>query len=490
MTSQGYQVIARRWRPKQFDELVGQDHIVQTLKNAIETNRIAHAYLFVGPRGTGKTSTARLFAKALNAEGGPSTTPDDSSEISQSIMSGSCMDVIEIDGASNNSVDQIRSLREECQYAPTQATFKIYIIDEVHMLSTGAFNALLKTLEEPPSHVKFFFATTEAHKVLPTIISRCQRFEFRPIADAVIAEKLSFIAKAEGIKVEDKAIQAIARLANGGMRDAQSILDQMISFCGTTIKEADVLNVYGLVGIDEIKLLAGAMAALDFSKVIDLIDGFVDAGRDLIRVHHDLVEYIRSVLLDAIRAKGTSSLLGAEMTTASIMRMSHILQKGETSLKKGLSERSNFEIILLKAAEESRSLEIDGLIEKVIASESIDQKKKAWIAPSYPKKSSGTVTSSPREEASIPSNSFYKTDESPKVQMVDEADVSADHLDEDVNGITPLEVPEITDFETIDSLTIKEASDSVDTSVLQALDELFNGSLDRIRPINEEDQIF
>ena len=211
---------------------------------------------------------------------------------------------------------------------------------------------------------------------MPTIVSRCQRFEFRPIADAVISEKLSLIAKAEGINVEEKAVQAIARLANGGMRDAQSILDQMISFCGTTIKEADVLNVYGLVGIDEIKLLAGAMAALDFSQVIDLIDGFVDAGRDLIRVHHDLVEYIRSVLLDAIRAKGTSSLLGTEMTTASIMRMSHILQKGETSLKKGLSERSNFEIILLKASEESRSLEIDGLIEKVIASESIDQKKK------------------------------------------------------------------------------------------------------------------
>ena len=224
--------------------------------------------------------------------------------------------------------------------------------------------------------------------------------------------------------------------------------------------------------------------------MIDLIDGFVDAGRDLIRVHHDLVEYIRSVLLDAIRAKGTSSLLGTEMTTASIMRMSHILQKGETSLKKGLSERSNFEIILLKASEESRSLEIDGLIEKVIASESIDQKKKAWIAPSYPKKSSATVTSSPREEASLPSNSFYKTDESSKVLMVDEADVSADYLDEDVNGITPLEVPEITDFETIDSLTIKEASDSFDPTVLQALDELFNGSLDRIRPINEEDQVF
>ena len=248
MTKQAYQVIARRWRPKQFDELVGQDHIVKTLTNAIESNRIAHAYLFVGPRGTGKTSTARLFAKALNAEGGPSVTVNNESEVSQSIMNGSCMDVIEIDGASNNSVDQIRSLREECQYAPAQCTFKIYIIDEVHMLSTAAFNALLKTLEEPPEHVKFFFATTEAHKVLPTIVSRCQRFEFRPISETVIAEKLKIIIKAEGIEVDGKALDAIARLANGGMRDAQSILDQMISFCGKSIKESDVLDVYGLVG--------------------------------------------------------------------------------------------------------------------------------------------------------------------------------------------------------------------------------------------------
>jgi|TARA_B100001093_G_scaffold19070_1_gene17257 DNA polymerase-3 subunit gamma/tau len=376
MTEQGYQVIARRWRPKQFDELVGQDHIVQTLRNAIEANRIAHAYLFVGPRGTGKTSTARLFAKALNAEGGPSVEPDNDSDISQSIMNGSCMDVIEIDGASNNSVDQIRSLREECQYAPSQCTFKIYIIDEVHMLTTAAFNALLKTLEEPPAHVKFFFATTESHKVLPTIVSRCQRFEFRPISNVVIAEKLTLIAKAEGIEVEENAVNAIARLANGGMRDAQSILDQMISFCGKSIKESDVLDVYGLIGIGEIQALAEAMAGLEFPKIIDRIGRYVAEGRDLIRVHHDLMDYIRKVLLDAISHKGTSSLLGTPMTTASLMRMSNVLQKGEFSVRKGLSERSNFEIVLLKAAEESRSLEIDSLIEKVVASEKNDEKKK------------------------------------------------------------------------------------------------------------------
>lgn len=376
MTEQGYQVIARRWRPKQFDELVGQDHIVQTLRNAIESNRIAHAYLFVGPRGTGKTSTARLFAKALNAEGGPSVEPDNDSDISQSIMNGSCMDVIEIDGASNNSVDQIRSLREECQYAPSQCTFKIYIIDEVHMLTTAAFNALLKTLEEPPAHVKFFFATTESHKVLPTIVSRCQRFEFRPIPNVVIAEKLTLIAKAEGIEVEENAVNAIARLANGGMRDAQSILDQMISFCGKSIKESDVLDVYGLIGIGEIQALAEAMAGLEFPKIIDRIGRYVAEGSDLIRVHHDLMDYIRKVLLDAISHKGTSSLLGTPMTTASLMRMSNVLQKGEFSVRKGLSERSNFEIVLLKAAEESRSLEIDSLIEKVVASDKNDEKKK------------------------------------------------------------------------------------------------------------------
>ncbi len=374
----GYQVIARRWRPKQFDELVGQDHIVRTLRNAIDTKRIAHAYLFVGPRGTGKTSTARLFAKALNAEGGPSATPDNESETSKAIMNGSCMDVIEIDGASNNSVDQVRSLREECQFAPAQCTFKIYIIDEVHMLSTAAFNALLKILEEPPAHVKFFFATTEAHKVLATIVSRCQRFEFRPISEAVIAEKLTQIAEAEGIKVEAAALRSIARLANGGMRDAQSILDQMISFCGTEIAESDVLDVYGLVAADRIADLAKALGALDFPAIIAAVDQFVEEGRDLFRVLLDLEAHVREALLDAIRNGGTSKELGASLSTESIMRMLDALHRGEPSVQKGLSEKVNFEVVLLRAAEESRSRAIDSLIRQVAAAggESAPEKKK------------------------------------------------------------------------------------------------------------------
>ena len=372
----GYQVIARRWRPKQFDELVGQDHIVRTLRNAIDSKRIAHAYLFVGPRGTGKTSTARLFAKALNAEGGPSATPDNDSAISQSIMGGSCMDVIEIDGASNNSVDQVRDLREDCQYAPTQCTYKIYIIDEVHMLSTAAFNALLKTLEEPPEHVKFFFATTEAHKVLPTIVSRCQRFEFRPISDQVIAEKLTQIAKAEGIEVEAGAIASIARLANGGMRDAQSILDQMISFCGSQIADSDVLDVYGLVSDERIAALAQAIGSLDYPAIISAVDAFAEEGRDLYRILLDLKAYARAALLDSIQNRGRSDRLGVSLTTESIMRLLDALHRGESTVQRGLSEKVNFEVVLLKAAEESRSRAIDSLIKQLAQAGATDTEKK------------------------------------------------------------------------------------------------------------------
>ena len=361
----GYQVIARRWRPRQFDELVGQDHIVRTLKNAISRQRIAHAYLFVGPRGTGKTSCARVFAKALNCEEGPTISPPNDSPLCESIMNGNCMDVIEIDGASNNSVDQVRDLREDCQYAPAQCRFKIYIIDEVHMLSTQAFNALLKTLEEPPSHVKFIFATTESHKVLPTIVSRCQRFEFRPIPDDVIAKRLVEIAETENTNMERNAVYSIARLANGGMRDAQSILDQMISFCGDSITEKDVLDVYGLASPDRIEAIAKALATAQYRVLITLIEELALEGRDLYRVLVDLQSFIRQALLLAIRNSGTTDKLGHPLTTESLMRMLDTLQAGEYSVKMGLSEKVNFEVTLLKAVEASRRRAIDSLIKEL-----------------------------------------------------------------------------------------------------------------------------
>jgi DNA polymerase-3 subunit gamma/tau len=369
--SEAYQVIARRWRPRQFDEIVGQDHVVRTLKNAISRKRIAHAYLFVGPRGTGKTSTARIFAKALNAEGGPSVAPDDNTRTARDIMAGSCMDVIEIDGASNNSVDQIRDLREDCQYAPAQCTYKIYIIDEVHMLTAAAFNALLKTLEEPPAHVKFIFATTEAAKLLPTIVSRCQRFEFRPITEELICQKLGQIAQAEKIEVSREALEAIARLANGGMRDAQSILDQMISFCGEKIAESDVMDVYGLASAASVQELGKALANADYPAIMSAVDEMSADGRDLFRVLSDLAGHARAALLDAIRNGGASSLLGRPMGTESILRMQEALNEGTAAVQRGLSERVNFEIALFKAVEAARVRAIDEVIRELasVASE-------------------------------------------------------------------------------------------------------------------------
>ncbi|MBT5902671.1 MAG: DNA polymerase III subunit gamma/tau [Opitutaceae bacterium] len=365
MSSSAYQVIARKWRPQTFADVVGQDHVMRTLSNAITRNRIAHAYLFVGPRGTGKTSTARIFAKALNCTDGPKADFDPADEACQSIADGTHLDVIEIDGASNNGVDQVRDLRDTVQYAPAQGKFKVYIIDEVHMLSAQAFNALLKTLEEPPEHVKFVFATTDPQKVLPTIISRCQRFDLKPIPAPLIIERLQKIAADESVKVTDSAMACIARMADGGMRDAQSIFDQMISFCGEEIDEPDVLDVYGLVAAAKLKELAGALAGGDHAKIIALVDECDESGRDLVRLLSDLQEVVREALLNAIAEGGRTMQLGTSLTTEQVTRLLDALREGEGGVKLGLAEKINLEVTLLKAVEASRARAIDSLIKEI-----------------------------------------------------------------------------------------------------------------------------
>jgi DNA polymerase-3 subunit gamma/tau len=368
LSAPGYQVIARKWRPQTFGDVVGQDHVVRTLRNAISRGRIAHAYLLVGPRGTGKTSIARIFAKALNCTGGPNADFDPADPAVVAVAEGTHLDVIEIDGASNNSVEQVRDLRETSRYVPAQGRYKIYIIDEVHMLSTSAFNALLKTLEEPPPHVKFVFATTEVQKVLPTILSRCQRFDLKPIPADLISGRLEAIAASEKVKVDKAALACIARLADGGMRDAQSILDQMIAFCGGEIAEADVLDVYGLVAEAKVAELAGALAAGDHRLIVSIVDECDSAGRDLVRLLADLQAVVRSALLESIAAGGRSGRLGgAPMTTEQLTRLLDGLREGEGSVKMGLAEKINFEVTLLKAVEASRARAIDSLIKELAA---------------------------------------------------------------------------------------------------------------------------
>ena len=404
VTNSSYQVIARRWRPTQFAELVGQDHVVRTLGNAIEMERIAHAYLFVGPRGTGKTTSARLFAKSLNWENGPSLEVPEDSEIGQSIMEGRCLDVIEIDGASNNSVDQVRDLRDECQYAPAQCRYKIYVIDEVHMLSQAAFNALLKTLEEPPKHVKFVFATTEANKVLPTIVSRCQRFEFRSIPVDLIVDKLSQICDVEKIKVDQEALNAIARMAQGGMRDAQSILDQMISFCGKEIKQENVLEVYGLVARERIVKLGDHIFEGNFEEILREAEAFAVEGVDFYRALLDLADYVREYLVSSMKDRKNSYPEQA-------VRVLDSLKEGEDLVRSGLSEKTNFEVTLLRAVEAGKSRSIDKIIRQISGILPDEAKKKRVSTEPDLKTDKNGGANFPKEDISelVVSSSSYDT---------------------------------------------------------------------------------
>ena len=369
-----YQVIARKYRPQRFSDVVGQDHVSQTLANAISGERIAHAYLFCGPRGTGKTTLARIFAKCLNCTDGPKIDFPDNDIKCVEIAEGHSIDVLEIDGASNNGVEQVRELRETCVYAPASSTFKIYIIDEVHMLTTAAFNALLKTLEEPPAHVKFMFATTEPEKVLPTIMSRCQRFDLRRIPVNLIAKHLKYICGEEKVTIDEEALYAIARGAEGCMRDAESALDQLISFCGDNITEPDVLSMFGLTAQGQLFGLAEAVLNGDSTTTLTELNALASQGKDLGRLVGDLLGHFRNRLVFVV-SKGDLSLLeiseaeaaalqvGAKLgNEQALVRVLDVLTDCEGRLRLATSKKILIEVSLLKAAQSMSALGIDEVI--------------------------------------------------------------------------------------------------------------------------------
>lgn len=298
----GYTVVARRYRPQRFEEVVGQDHVVQSLRNAIRLNRVTHAYVFCGTRGVGKTSIARIFAKCLNCEQGPTETPCNVCDICQAIAVGQDVDVIEIDGASNNGVEAVRELRQNASLRPSRARYKIYYIDEVHMLSTGAFNALLKTLEEPPEHVKFFFATTEVSKIPITVLSRCQRYDFAPIGPDRIVRSLTTICEREGVPSEPEALQIVARRAAGSMRDAQSLLEQLLAVGAAGLTTERVHALLGTAQDDQVLELIEALAGRDAGGALRLLDQAVNQGIQASEVLHAALELLRDVMVLAAGA--------------------------------------------------------------------------------------------------------------------------------------------------------------------------------------------
>jgi DNA polymerase-3 subunit gamma/tau len=371
-----YQVFARKYRPQTFAEVVGQEHITRTLENAIQMGRIAQAYLFVGPRGTGKTSTARILAKALNCTNGPKADFDPQDDICVEIAEGRCMDVLEIDGASNNNVDHVRDLRDNVRYSPTLGKYKIYIIDEVHMLSTAAFNALLKTLEEPPGHVKFIFATTEAHKLPQTILSRCQRFDLRRIPDALIAAHLEKICKLEKVQAEPAALDAIARYAEGGLRDAESALDQVISFFGEKVREEDVLSMFGLSGLGPVRDLARAIAQADSGQAVQISRQLNAAGKDLGRLGADLLRFFRNVVVYQVAPDSLAGALSAD-EKAALEQIAPLLSRPvamsvledlshlETRLRHSVAKDVIFEVALLQLCQLHEKVSLEQILSRL-----------------------------------------------------------------------------------------------------------------------------
>jgi DNA polymerase III subunit gamma/tau len=373
-----YTALARKWRPKKFAELVGQEHVRRALVNAIETGRVHHACLFTGTRGVGKTTIARIFAKCLRCKNAPTTNPCNECPDCVAITSGNSIEMLEFDAASNTQVEKIRDMIiDHVKYMPASGKYKLYLVDEVHMLSTSSFNALLKTLEEPPPHVIFLFATTDPEKLPPTILSRCQRFDLRRIPAALITKHLAGIAKIEKVKIDQAALYAIARGADGGMRDAESTLDQLISFCGDKIEEADVLSMFGLAAESQILNLAKAVLNGEIHVALTELNQLAQGGKDLGRLLSDLLNHFRNLLIYQI-SKGDLNLLevsesevaslkeqSAIVGSDSLMRILDTFAEAELNVRDAASKRIFLEVALLKAIEARNAVPIDSVLKQL-----------------------------------------------------------------------------------------------------------------------------
>ncbi len=386
-----YLVLARKFRPQSFEDVAGQEHVVKTLRNAISQGHVAHAFLFSGPRGVGKTTIARILAKSLNCEKGPTPIPCNQCANCKEITDGSSLDVREIDGASNNGVDEIRALRENVKFAPAAAKYKIYIIDEVHMLSGAAFNALLKTLEEPPSHVKFIFATTENHKVPATILSRCQCYDFRRISLAEIADNLGKVAKSENIKISEVGLSWIAEAGDGSMRDAQSVFDQVISYAGMNINDADVEDILGLVDRKYLFRISEAIAQRDAGACLLILEEAYLAGLDMKQFYQMMLKHFRNMLLVKIAADGSSSFdIAPEQIAAlknqvknttreTLQRYVEMLIAEEDSFRRTQETRLKLETILVRMAYLEPVIPIGEIVSAI---ETLEQKlQSGFVAP-------------------------------------------------------------------------------------------------------------
>ena len=418
-----YKVSARKWRPQKFSELIGQEHIVRTLTNSIELNRISHAFLFSGTRGVGKTTTARILARVLNCEKGPTIEPCGTCSLCKEITQGHSVDVQEIDGASNNKVEEVRELIDNVQYATSSARYKVYIIDEVHMLSKSAFNALLKTLEEPPPRVIFIFATTELIKIPETILSRCQCFEFKPLSNVQITKQLEMICEQERIQIEAKGLEEISKVGAGSMRDAQSLLDQVIAYSGKNIDTYSVESVLGIVGGTTLKLFADHLIKREPAELIGLIQEVANQGKDLVLFCRSMMEYLRNLLIIKVSVNPENLLnthtcdlnvlkkQAESLHADEIQQMFTILSRAETEVKRSSLGQTVFEMAILRLTETRPFKNIDNLIDKINQADLIpEQQPVALVKQSDPIVSTAQSTKSKTqaENYSLDSSTWAK----------------------------------------------------------------------------------